>query len=214
MMEAPRNFTDGFFCPPTADGLRLSGLFVLPGEALRLRWTIDGWGWVVARTTGEFVEKQSILFFGQTEIEFKLVQGQEIELQVINPFGRVSKRFIAVPNLQSKPVLPKALKDTIASSIIELDASVCRPMVQANSAALEALCQTQAEQSVRGPDVIRMRPPDVNHIQSNLDLDALKASTKDLTQFNFTKPWVQEWEKLSALARTANSNEGVSNVNH
>ena len=214
MMETARNITDGFFSAPTEDGLRLSGMFVLPGDALRLRWTIDGWGWVVARTTGEFVEKRSILFFGKTEIEFKLVQGQEIDLQVINPFGRVSKRFIAVPNVQSKPVLPKAIKDNIAARTILVDASVCTPMVQANSAALEALYQTQAGISVRGPDVIKIRLPDVHNIQSKLDVDALKASTKDMTQFNFTKPWVQEWEKLSALARTANSNEGVTNVNH
>ena len=214
MMETARTITDGLFSPPTEDGLRLSGMFVLPGDALRLRWTIDGWGWVVARTTGEFVEKRSILFLGQTEIEFKLVQGQEIDLQVINPFGRVSKRFIAVPNVQSKPVLPKAIKDNIAARTIVVDASVCTPMVQANSAVLEALCQKQAGQSVRGPDVIRMRPPDVQNIQAKLHVDALKASTKDMTQFDFKKPWVQEWEKLSALARTANSNEGVTNVNY
>jgi len=214
MMGTTRIITDRFFSPPTDGGLRLSGLFVLPGDALRLRWTIDGWGWVVARTTGDFVEKRSILFFGHTEIEFKLVQGQEIELQVINPFGRVSKRFIAVPNLQSKPDLPKAIKDNIAARTIVIDASVYTPMVQANSAALEALCKSQAGKSVRAPDVIRMRPPDVHHIHATLDLDALKASTKEMTQFDFTKPWVQEWGKLSALARTANSNEGVTNVNH
>lgn len=213
-MEAARTVTDGFFSPPTEDGLRLSGMFVLPGDALRLRWTIDGWGWVVARTTGEFVEKRSILFFGQTEIEFKLVQGQEIDLQVINPFGRVSKRFIAVPNVQSKPVLPKTIKDNIAARTIVVNASVCSTMVQANSAALEALYQTQPGQTVRGPDVIRMTPPDVHNIQAKLHVDALKACTKEMTQFDSTKPWVQEWEKLSALARTANSNEGVTNVNH
>ena len=214
MMETARSNTNRFFSPPNEDGLRLSGLFVLPGDTLRLRWTIDGWGWVVARTTGEFVEKRSILFFGQTEIEFSLIQGQEIDLQVINPFGRVSKRFIAVPNLQSKPVLPKAIKDNIDARTIMVDASVCTPMVQANSAALEALCQTQAEQYVRGPNVIRIRPPDVHNIQAKIDANTMKASTKDMTQFNFTKPWAQEWEKLAALARTANSNEGVTNVNY
>jgi len=214
MMEAARSITDGFFSPPTEDGLRLSGLFVLPGDTLRLRWTIDGWGWIVARTTGEIVEKRSILFFGQTEIEFSLIQGQEIDLQVINPFGRVSKRFIAVPNVQSKPVLPKAIKDNIDARTIMVDASVCTPMVQANSAALEALCQTQAERYVRGPNVIRIRPPDVHNIQAKIDANTMKASTKDMTQFNFTKPWAQEWEKLAALARTANSNEGVTNVNY
>ena len=213
-METARNITDGFFSAPTEDGLRLSGMFVLPGDALRLRWTIDGWGWVVARTTGEFVEKRSILFFGQTEIEFKLIQGQEIDLQLINPFGRVSKRFIAVPNLQSKPVLPKAIKDNIDARTIMVDASVCTPMVQSNSAALEALCQAQAGQYVRGPNVIRVRPPDVHNIQVKIDVDTMKASIKEMTQFNFIQPWAQEWEKLSALARTANSNEGDTNVNH
>ena len=214
MMETARSNTNGFFSPPNEDGLRLSGLFVLPGDTLRLRWTIDGWGWVVARTTGEFVEKRSILFFGQTEIEFKLIQGQEIDLQLINPFGRVSKRFIAVPNLQSKPVLPKVIKDNIDARTIMVDAFVCTPMVQANSAALEALCQAQAGQYVRGPNVIRVRPPDVHNIQVKIDVDTMKACIKEMTQFNFIQPWAQEWEKLSALARTANSNEGVTNVNH
>lgn len=213
-MEAARSVTDRFFSPPTEDGLRLSSMFVLPGDALRLRWTIDGWGWVVARTTGEIVEKRSILFFRQTEIEFRLVQGQEIDLQVINPFGRVSKRFIVISNLHSKPVLPRSIKSHIASQTIVIDASVCAPMLQANSAALESLCQTQVGQPVRGPDVLRIRPTDVHNIQANLDVEALKAFTKNTTPFNFTKPWVKEWEKLSALSRTANSNEGVTNVNH
>ena len=203
-METGRTIIDGFFSPPTEDGLRLSGMFILPGDALRLRWTIDGWGWVVARRTGEFVEKRSILFFGQTEIEFKLVQGQEIDLQVINPFGRVSKRFIAVPNVQSKPVLPQAIKDNIYAWTIVVDASLGTTMVQANFSALEALCQAQTKQSVRGPNVIRIRPPDIHNIQATLNVDALKASTKDMAQINFINPWAQEWEKLSALARSAN----------
>lgn len=214
MMDTARNITDGFFSAPTEDGIRLSGMFVLSGDALRLRWTIDGWGWVVAKTTGEFVAKRSIIFFGQTEIEFRLVLGQEIHLQVINPFGRVSKRFIAVPNVKGNPYLPKTIKENIAASRIRIDASVCTQLMQAKTAKLEALCQKQVVHFCNTPNFIKCRPPDVQNIQAKLDVDALKASTKDMSKFCLTNPWAQEWKKLLALARTANSNEGVTNVNH
>jgi hypothetical protein len=76
-MTSVNNSPDGFFSAPREDGLKLSGMFVLPGDTFRVRWQVKGWGWVVAKTTGDLVEKQTHLFFGETNLEFKLRLGQE-----------------------------------------------------------------------------------------------------------------------------------------
>jgi hypothetical protein len=203
----------GFFSPPSEDGLRLVGMFVLPGDTFRVRWHINGWGWVVAKTTGDLVEKQTHLFFGETDLEFKLQLGQEIDIQVINPFGRVSKRFVAVPNIKAKPNIPSHLTEHMHSTRLVVDASSRAALLRPNSAALDALFKSASQQYVRVPDVSRVSPTLIKNMQPHVDLGAIKAPSTSIKEFNFAKHWEPEWEKLSGLASISDSKKGVSNVN-
>ncbi len=203
----------GFFSPPSEDGLRLVGMFVLPGDKFRVRWHINGWGWVVAKTTGDLVEKQTHLFFGETDLEFKLQLGQEIDIQVINPFGRVSKRFVAVPNIQAKPHIPSHVTEHMLSTLLVVDTKSRSSLLRPHAAALEALFKSASQQHVRVPDVLRIRPCNVKNIQSNIHAGAIRAPSTRIKEFNFVNHWVPEWEQLSSLACISDSKQGASNVN-
>lgn len=202
-----------FFSAPTEDGLRLVGLFVLPGETLRLRWQICGWGWVIAKTTGNLAEKNTHFFFGETALEFKLRIGQEISIQIINPFGRVSKRFIAVPNIRTQPMLPKSLKGQIASTRLTANASLGQGLVQPNSMGLDALLKNTTNLYVEGPRIIHVKPNDMEGAKSVFRSALTKPSESKMPDFYFSHQWAQEWEKLSMLTRNPDSHKGVSHVN-
>ena len=212
-MTTPSNSPTGFFSPPSEDGLRLVGMFVLPGDTFRVRWHINGWGWVVAKTTGDLVEKQTCLFFGETDIEFKLQLGQEIDIQVINPFGRVSKRFVAVPNIQARPHIPSHVTEHILSTRLVVDTNSRSSLLRPNSAALDAIFKSASQPQVCAPDILLVRPTEVKNIQSRLDAGAVKAPLIRIREFNFAKYWAPEWERLSGMASISGSKKGVSNVN-
>lgn len=212
-MTADKASSAGFFSAPTEEGLRLASLFVLPGETLRLRWEIFGWGWVIAKTNGDIVEKNTHFFFGETSLEFKLRIGQEILIQIINPFGRVSKRFIAVPNVGTQPMLPESLKSQIANAQLTTNASLGAGLVQPNSMGLDTLLKNTASLYVHGPQIINVKPNDVQGTESEFRSALVKPSESKMPDFNFSHQWATEWRRLSMLTRNPDSHKGVSNVN-
>lgn len=211
-MTSVNNSPDGFFSAPREDGLKLSGMFVLPGDTFRVRWQVKGWGWVVAKTTGDLVEKQTHLFFGETNLEFKLRLGQEIDIQVINPFGRISKRFVAVANINARPTIPSQLTESIFSTRFVVNANSCSKLMRPNFTALDPLFESISRHSIRAPDVVQVKPCNVKIIQPKIDLKAFKVSSTKFQEINITKHWMSGWEDLSTMTRTSDTNTGVSNV--
>jgi len=92
--------------PPSCDGLDIKQLVVLPGNAVRLHWTVSGFGWVTAETTGQLRTKAHRFFWGQTQLELTLPLGEELLIQHINPLGRAARRIKCKPNLEFAPAVP------------------------------------------------------------------------------------------------------------
>jgi hypothetical protein len=138
---------------------------------------------------------------------------QEIDIQVINPFGRVSKRFVAVPNIQAKPNIPSHVTEHILSTRLMVDTDSRSSLLRPNFAALDALLKSASQQHLRAPDVLRVRPTQVKNIQSKLDAGAIKVPSASFREFNFANHWAPEWEQLSGLACISGSKKGVFNVN-
>jgi hypothetical protein len=200
------------FAAPSEDGLRLSGMFVLPGHTFRCRWQVKGWGWVVAKTTGELIEKQTHLFFGETNLEFRLQLGQQIDIHVINPFGRVSKRFVAVANIDVKPELPSQVTEHIFSTQFVVDTQSSSKLMRPNFVVLDSLHESLSQKNIPAPDVVRVKPFNVKCIQPRIDSQALKIPSLQFRKFNIAKHWKPEWEYLSAMASNSDTNKGVLNV--
>jgi hypothetical protein len=200
------------FSAPREDGLRLSGMFVLPGDTFRVRWQVKGWGWVVAKTSGDLVEKQTHLFFGETNLEFRLQLGQQIDIQVINPFGRISKRFIAVANIHSKPDLTSKVTENIFSTRFVVDTHSSSKLLRPNFDVLDSLYESLSQNNIRAPDVVRIKPFKVKCIRPIIDSQAFKIPSSQFREFNIAKHWTPDWEHLSAMACNSDTNKGVLNV--